>query len=397
VGLALRHLLDPDLLVWGVPHERHRRLRERSPVALQRLPDGGEYWAVLGHPEVVAVSTDPATFSAEASGMLLDDLRLLPTLLNLDPPHHGEVRRPLLAHFAPRAAAALEPTMRAIVRDSFERAQALGECDFIEDLARPLTLQVICRMLRIPAGDHERLGRAADAMAAADDPDLGGESPGRVRDEGALELGGYGYELGRSLTSAGGDDLVSLLMRSTIGGRPIDLATFSGLFVQILIGGNETSRSLLAGGFLALQQQPDIKAELAAHPSLLPVAIEEMLRWVSPVHYFRRTAMRDVVLGDTPLREGDRVVMLYNAANRDPRVFDAPDTFDIHRRPNPQLAFGFGEHFCVGARIARLQARVFFETLLERFVDIELAGPVERVRSNQLNSIKRMPVRLKPR
>lgn len=122
-----------------------------------------------------------------------------------------------------------------------------------------------------------------------------------------------------------------------------------------------------------------------------------MLRWVSPVHYFRRTAMRDVVLGGTPLCEGDRVVMLYNAANRDPRVFDAPDTFDIHRRPNPQLAFGFGEHFCVGARIARLQARVFFETLLERFADIELAGPVERVRSNQLNSIKRMPVRLKPR
>lgn len=391
------HLLDPDLLVWGVPHERHRALREASPVSRQRLPDGGEYWAVLGHPEVVAVSTDSSTYSAEVSGMLLDDLRLLPTLLNLDPPHHGEVRRPLLGHFAPRAAAALEPTMRAIVHRSFDRAQAMGECDFIEDLARPLTLQVICRMLGIPAGDRERLGRAGDAMAAADDPDLGGDSPGRVRDEGALELGGYGFQLGQSLASAGGDDLVSLLMRSTIGGEPIDLATFSGLFVQILIGGNETTRSLLAGGFLALQQHPERKAELAADPSGIPDAIEEMLRWVAPVHYFRRTATRDAMLGDAQIREGDRVVMLYSAANRDPRVFDAPETFDTRRRPNPQLAFGFGEHFCVGARIARMEARVFFETLLERFADIELAGPVERVRSNQLNSIKRMPVRLKPR
>jgi cytochrome P450 len=391
------HLLDPDLLVWGVPHERHRRLREFSPVSLQHLPDGGEYWAVLGHPEVALVSTDSATFSAEKSGMLLDDLRLLPTLLSLDPPHHGEVRRPLLAHFAARAAAALEPTMRAIVRRCFDRARAMGECDFIEDLARPLTLQVICRMLRIPAADRERLGRAADAMAAADDPELAGDAPNRVRDEGALELGGYGYALGQSLASAGGDDLVALLLRSTIGGAPIDLATFSGLFVQILIGGNETTRSLLAGGLLALQQHPDLKAELAADPSLIPDAVEEMLRWVTPVHYFRRTALRDVVLGGTQLREGDRVVMLYSAANRDPRVFDAPETFDVHRRPNPQLAFGFGEHFCVGARIARMEARVFFETLLERFADIELAGPVERVRSNQLNSIKRMPVRLKPR
>jgi cytochrome P450 len=286
--------------------------------------------------------------------------------------------------------------MRATVRDSLDRALSLGSCDLIEDLARPLTLEVICEMLRIPGPDRKRLGRAADAMAAADDPDLGGDSPSCVRDEGALELGGYGYALGQSLAGEGGDDLLALLMCSTIGGEPVDLATFSGLFVQILIGGNETTRSLLAGGTLALLQHPDQRAELAADPSGIPTAIEEMLRWVSPVHYFRRTAMRDSILAGTQLRVGDRVVMLYGAANRDPRVFDHPEEFDIRRRPNPQLAFGFGEHFCVGARIARMEARVFFEELLTRTANIELTGPVERVRSNQLNSIKRMPVRLTP-
>jgi cholest-4-en-3-one 26-monooxygenase len=391
------HLLDPDLLCRGVPHDLYDRLRAADPVCWQALPDGGGYWALLTHADVVRVSSEPTLFSAERKGMMLEDLTLLPTLLNLDPPAHAEVRRPLVPLFAPQAAATLEPRMRALLRDLFAGAAARGGCDFATDLAAPLPLAIICDMLGVPEEDRARLGHWGDVMAAADDPELGRELQGRAQNEAAMELGMYGYRLGETRRADAGDDLVARLMRATIGGRAVDLATFSGLFVQILIGGNETTRSLLCGGFLALVERPDAYAALAADPALIPGTVEEMLRWVSPVHYFRRTATRDTELGGHAIRAGDRVVMLYAAANRDPAAFDAPERFDVRRAPNPHVAFGFGEHFCLGARIARLETRVFLEEFLRRFAGLELDGPVERVRSNQLNSVKRMPVRLRPR
>jgi cytochrome P450 len=354
------------------------------------------------HEDVLRVSTDTVSFSAARRGMLVEHLEgLLPTLLNIDPPEHTEVRRPLTDHFSPGAARALEPWMREVVRRALDRAREMGECDFASDLAAPLPLHVICRLLGIPEADQARLAAAADAMAAADDPELAPELQGRARDEAALELGRYGFELGEQLESqAGGGaagDLVALIKRSTFRGVTVDVPTFSGLFVQILIGGNETTRSLLCGGMNALLEHPESYAALEADPSGIPTAVEEMLRWVSPVHYFRRTPVREVELGGRKLSAGDSVVMLYAAANRDPEVFVDPDRFDIRRRPNPHVAFGFGEHFCLGARIARMEARVFFEEFFRRFAGIEPTGPIERVRSSQLNSVKRMPVRLSPR
>ena len=395
------HPLDPDLLVEGVPHDLYRRLRETEPISLQHLPDGQPYWAVTRHEDVLRVSTDTEAFSAASRGMMVENVDgLLPTLLNIDPPQHTEVRRPLTDHFSPRAARALEPWMREVAGRVFDRAAEMGECDFATDLAAPLPLQVICRLLGIPAEDQARLGAAADKMAAADDPEVAPDLQGQERNQAALELGVYGFELGAKLeASAEGaaTDLIALIKRSTIDGKTVDAATFSGLFVQVLIGGNETTRSLLCGGTQALLERPESYAALESDPSLLPNAIEEMLRWVAPVHYFRRTPTRDVELGGARMKEGDSVAMLYAAANRDPEVFAEPDVFDIRRRPNPHVAFGFGEHFCLGARIARMESRVFFEEFFRRFAKIELTGPVERVRSNQLNSTKRMPVRLVPR
>jgi cytochrome P450 len=392
------HPLDPDLLAEGVPHERYRQMRETEPVSLQHLPDGQPYWAVTRHEDVLRVSTDTEAFSAASRGMMVENIdSLLPTLLNIDPPEHTEVRRPLTDHFSPRAARALEPWMRGVIGEAFDRAAEMGECDFATDLAAPLPLQVSCRLLGIPEADQARLGAAADKMAAADDPDVAPELQGQERNQAALELGVYGFELGAKLEAAAeGDatDLIALIKRSTIDGATVDTATFSGLFVQVLIGGNETTRSLLCGGMNALLERPESYAALEADPSLIPSAVEEMLRWVAPVHYFRRTPTRDVELGGAQLRAGDSVAMLYAAANRDPDVFAEPDVFDIRRKPNPHVAFGFGEHFCLGARIARMESRVFFEEFFRRFSKIEPTGPVQRVRSNQLNSTKRMPVRL---
>ena len=388
------HLLDPDLLLAGVPHERYHAIRAHDPVSWQELPDGTGYWALLRHADVVRVSSEPTLFSAERKGMMLEDLELLPTLLNLDPPQHAEVRRPLVRHFSPAATRALEARMRSVIAALLDRAAARGMCDFAADLAAPLPLAIISDMLGIPADDRERLGRAGDAMAGADDPELAADLRGKAQNEAALELGMYAYQLGERRRREGGDDLVASLMGATLGGAPVDLATFSGLFVQILIGGNETTRSLLCGGFQALAERPESWAALAADPGLAASAVEEMLRWVSPVHYFRRTATAETSLGGHTIRAGDRVVLLYGAANRDPEVFPAPDRFDVRRAPTPHVAFGFGEHFCLGARIARLEARIFIEEVVRRFSGLELAGPVERVRSNQLNSAKRMPVRL---
>ncbi len=397
-GSSTPHPLDPDLLAEGVPHELYRRLRETEPISLQHLPDGQPYWAVTRHEDVLRVSTDNEAFSAASRGMMVENIdSLLPTLLNIDPPQHTEVRRPLTDHFSPRAARALEPWMREVVGRAFDRAAEMGECDFATDLAAPLPLRVICRLLGIPDADQARLGAAADKMAAADDPEVAPELQGQERNQAALELGVYGFELGAKLeASAEGDptDLIALIKRSTIDGKTVDAATFSGLFVQVLIGGNETTRSLLCGGMNALIERPESYAALEGDPGLIPNAIEEMLRWVSPVHYFRRTPTREVELGGARLREGDSVAMLYAAANRDPAVFADPDLFDIRRKPNPHVAFGFGEHFCLGARIARMESRIFFEEFFRRFESIESTGPVERVRSNQLNSTRRMPVRL---
>jgi cytochrome P450 len=188
-----------------------------------------------------------------------------------------------------------------------------------------------------------------------------------------------------------------VLRNAELDGEQVDQQTFAGLFVQIAIAGNETTRSTLAGGMLELMQRPAEYARLDADRSLIPSAVEEFLRWLTPVHYFRRTATRDTVLGGASIRAGDRVVMMYASANRDEDVFAEPEAFDIGRNPNPHLAFGFGEHFCLGAALGRLEARVFLEAFFERFAGIELTGEPARMRSNELNAWKKIPVRLVPR
>ncbi len=396
----MRHLLDVDGLLAGVPHERFAALRRSDPVCRQES-EHGPYWAVLRHADVLAVSKDPALFSAERKGMLLADFTdELPTLLSLDPPRHTEMRRAVLGAFAPRVVRALEPRMRAIVRDTFDHFAGAGECDFVQDLVRPLPLQVVCDLLGVPDADRDRVGDWADLLASAADPEIAPDGA-ETGTRGAIEFGTYAFQLGQEAQkrsdAPAGDDLLAVLRSARLGGEPLDLPTFCGLFVQIAIAGNETSRSTIAGGVLELLRRPDDWRALAGDPSLVPDAVEEMLRWISAVIYFRRTATRDTRLAEAEIAEGDRVVMIYPSANRDEAVFPEPQRFDIRRRPNPHLAFGFGEHFCLGAALGRLEARVFLEELFARFAAVEPAGEPVRLRSGELNALKRMPVRLVPR
>jgi cytochrome P450 len=398
----LNHLLDIDVLSSsGPPHELYAEVRRREPVSWQKMPGVGGYWAVMKHADVLAVSRQPELFSAQAKGMQLADFTdQLPTLLSLDPPRHTEIRKRVLYSFAPRVVRGLEERMRAVVRATLDRAAESRECDFVMDVARPLPLAIVCDLLGIPERDRERVGEWADLLAGAADPELV-----RGRDTGtqsAFAFGAYAFRLASEGGAATGgveqpDSLLRVLQNARLDGEQVDLPTFAGLFVQIAIAGNETTRSTLAGGMLELLQRPAEYARLEADRSAIESAVEEFLRWLTPVHYFRRTATRDTELGGARIRAGDRVVMMYASANRDEAVFRDPQRFDIARDPNPHVSFGFGEHFCLGASLGRLEARVFLEEFFTRFAKAELTGEPARMRSNELNAWKRIPVRLTPR
>jgi cytochrome P450 len=398
----LNHLLDIDVLSSsGPPHELYAEVRRREPVSWQEMPGVGGYWAVMKHADVLAVSRQPELFSAQAKGMQLADFTdQLPTLLSLDPPRHTEIRKRVLYSFAPRVVRGLEERMRAVVRATLDRAAESRECDFVMDVARPLPLAIVCDLLGIPERDRERVGEWADLLAGAADPELV-----RGRDTGtqsAFAFGAYAFRLASEGGAATGgveqpDSLLRVLQNARLDGEQVDLPTFAGLFVQIAIAGNETTRSTLAGGMLELLQRPGEYARLEADRSAIESAVEEFLRWLTPVHYFRRTATRDTELGGARIRAGDRVVMMYASANRDEAVFRDPQRFDIARDPNPHVSFGFGEHFCLGASLGRLEARVFLEEFFTRFAKAELTGEPARMRSNELNAWKRIPVRLTPR
>ena len=395
MDLTTVDIYEPTQYAAGVPHEALALLRRESPVHWHDLPDGGGVWYLLRHADVAAASRDPGTFSAARGGIVIENqtpeqMAVNRTqLLSMDPPEHTEMRQLVFNAFTPRTVDGMASWLRERSRQIMDRAADLGECDFVMEVAGELPLQLINQMMGVPEQDRRFIAELADAIIAGG----GGRDRGGVDDPGKV-LGAYGYKLASDRIGKGGDDLITLMTEATYQGQPLDATGFAGLFVQIAVAGNETTRSLMAGGMLALIERPDDYAALAADPSLLPAAVEEMFRWVTPVHYFRRTATRDVEVRGVTIREGDRVALHYTSANHDEDVFADPFRFDIRRDPNPQLAFGWGEHFCLGARLARLEVRIFFEELLARFERVELVGEVERLASNLTNTTLRIPVRL---
>ncbi len=394
-------LASPDTFVASVPHAELAAMRSAQPVVWQEMLGEPGFWAVLSHAEVVRVATHPTLFSASHGGVVMEDLApdqlamMRNMLLAMDPPRHFEHRRPLVQSFKPRAIAAMEGSIRTICRTIMDRAAAVGEVEFVQDVTAHLPSQVIGELMGLPRDDWPYIHHLAEMNTSGQDPDFASGPDAPEPGAASRDMAMYAIRFAMDRRAAEPrDDLTSLILQSDFGGSPMSEIEFGSFFVQLVTAGNDTTKTMLAAGLLTLLRHPDQLSRLRADPSLAASAVEEILRFDNPLHYFRRTATEDTELGGVSIAAGDKVVMYYTAANRDPAVFADPDRFDITRDPNPHLSFGFGEHHCLGIHLARLEGRVFFEELLAAFPTIELAGEPVRVRSNLNNALKHLPVRV---
>jgi cytochrome P450 len=396
---ALR-LADPNTFAGGVPHDALTELRRTTPVAWQTMKDEPGFWAVLRHADVVTVARDPDTFSAERGGVVLEDLppesleMMRGMLLAMDPPRHTTYRKPLADTFKAKVIADMEPQIRAICRELMAEAAAAGpEVEFVHEVTAGLPTRVMGRLMGLPVEDWELLHTLSERQTAGQDPDI--NPPGEADFSASIDMAMYAIEFaGKRRLEEPREDLTTLILDGDFGGQQMSDIDFGSFFVQLVTAGNDTTKTMLSSGLLALLQHPDQLAALRADPTLVTSAVEEILRWANPLHYFRRTASRDTELGGVEIAAGDKVAMYYTSANRDEAVFDDAQRFDIRREHNPHLSFGIAEHFCLGVHLARLEGRVFFQELLAAFDDLELAGEPVRLRSNLNNSFKRLPVRL---
>jgi cholest-4-en-3-one 26-monooxygenase len=397
MSLSDSDLSDPDTFVTDIPHAAFKRLRAEAPVHWQSEKVGKGFWAVTRYADLLAVSKDPLTFSSALGGTNLFELneeelstiRIL--MLNMDPPRHNKFRRLVSQGFTPRLVTQLEPHIREICVELVDKVVTRDAFDFVTEVAAELPLLVIAEMLGVPAGDRHKVFDWSNRLIGFDDPEYQTSmSDGKIA---AAEMWAYANQLANERKQHPLGDLVSVLLEAEVDGDRLTEMEFDSFFLLLAVAGNETTRNLISGGMRALLEHPEERDRLLADPSLLPTAIEEMLRWVSPLIHFRRTATREVEMHGQRIRAGDKVVIFYPSANRDEATFRSPERFDIGRTPNEHVAFGIGEHFCLGANLARLEIRLIFEELLRRLPDLALDGPVRRLRSNFINGIKAMPVR----
>ncbi|HXY42934.1 MAG TPA: cytochrome P450 [Acidimicrobiales bacterium] len=390
-------LCDPELFVPSVPHELFAELRRTHPVFWHEEPDGVGFWSVMRYRDLVSVNRDSATFSSYRGGSLmmnwdeevLAQQRLM--MLNMDPPVHTRYRRLVNKGFTPRMVHALEGRIVERARQLVADARERGEFDFVTDVAAELPLQVIAELMGVPQEDRHKVFDWSNRMVGSNDPEYQ-EAP-ELAQEAAMELFAYADALTAERKASPHEDLLSILAHAEIDGDRLDQLEIDLFFMLLAVAGNETTRNLLAHGTLALIEHPDERRKLIERPELLESAIEEMLRYASPVMHFRRTATKDTEIGGQKVAEGDKVVFWHISANRDEDVFVDPDRFDIARSPNEHVAFGGGgSHFCLGANLARLEIRVMFTEILATLPGLELAGGVQRLRSNFINGIKHLPV-----
>ncbi|OAN35463.1 cytochrome [Mycolicibacterium iranicum] len=389
-------LTDPDTYLAGMPYDAFRELRYRAPVAWHPCADSPGFWALTRHDDIYDVSRDSETWSSQTTGVFIDvpapdeAYQLALMMLTMDPPRHTALRALVSRGFTPRHVARLSERTADMARDIVDTAMERGECEFVGDVAGALPSYVIAELLGIPLDDGRALYALTEIMntRALGDPEL---------IHAQLQLFEYATTLAAGKRANPGDDIATALLHAEVDGKRLTELEFNLFFMLLLNAGGDTTRNLVAAGTLALIEHPDQWARLAADPSLMPTAIEEMLRWTSPVTVFTRTATRDTRLRGIAIREGERVAMFYPSANRDEDHFTEPDRFDVGRTPNQHLAFGGGgAHFCLGASLARVEAAAIFREMLGRTQEIELAGPVERVRSVLMNGIHSMPVRFTP-
>ncbi len=392
-------LASPDAFVDGPPHEALAELRRTDPVHWQPMEGEPGFWAVLRHADVAHVARHTDIFSASEGGITIEDrspellAMMRNMLLAMDPPVHTKHRAPLSLHFRARVIGAIEDRVREICRSIMVEANERRDVEFVHEVASRLPTRVIGELFGLPQQDWDHIHELAELNTSYQDPDIADAVGGP--EAATMEMAMYAIGLAANRRGSDQtDDLTSAILNADFGGEPMSDIEFGSFFVQLVTAGNDTTKGMLGCGLLTLLRHPDQLAELRADASLIPGAVEEIIRYANPLHYFRRTALADVELSGTHIAAGDKVAMYYTSANRDDEVFRDPQAFDIHRHPNPHLSFGIGSHFCLGVHLARLEGKVFFEELLDSFATIELIGEPVRIRSNLNNTLKRLPVRL---
>jgi cytochrome P450 len=395
-------LIDPERYARrGYPHDVWTRLRAEAPVTYF-APDGMEpFWAITKHADVLEISKQPTVFSSEQGITLRPAGVVFPPsemVVMLDPPRHGPVRRVANKRFTPRAVREQRDDIERIaveVLGDAAPAGASGEFDFVDRIAAPFPLAVIAWVLGVPSDDWPLMFRWTNEVIGKDDPEYRrpGESPGQTSKRARGELHAYFRCLIDERRADPRDDLVSEMLRGEIDGAPLtgeQLVSYCELLVE---AGNETTRNAISGGLLAFGEHREQWEALRDDPARLPDAVEEILRWSSPISHFTRTATQDYALRGSTIRSGEQVALYFASANRDEEVFDDPFEFRIDRSPNPHLAFGFGEHFCMGAHVARVELETIFRHLLSRLDSFEVSGTVERLTSIVNGSVKHLPLR----
>lgn len=396
----------------GAPWEAFAALRRDEPLFWNDETGGNQgFWSLTRHEDVVAVNRDDIRFSSEVGQVTLEeiseeDMLVRKSMIDTDGARHWALRKLLQREFSPRALALYEDFLRNLTRTTLDRALEQEEFDFVKEISADIPIRVLARMLDVPTDDTKKLIDWGNQMIANSDPDYtdvlaGSEESEKYRNlpfrsPAALEAFEYGFKLAAQRKGGDGTDLISKLVnQEPADGIPLSDLDYQNYFTLLIIAGNETTRHTISHSLLALIEHPDQLKWLQENPDRMQNAVEEFLRWASPLYHFRRTATEDVEMHGKTIKKGDKVVMWFASANRDESIFPDPEKFDVTRDRVDHLSFGKGgPHFCLGNGLARLEIKIVFEELLKRIESAELTGPVKMVRSNLVHGMKEMPVRM---
>jgi len=382
----------------GYPHPEWTWLRNHDPVHWYESEFCDPFWAVTKHADIVAIGKNPRDWIIEPRlAVFTREVPPEPTsrhLLTMDPPDHGRYRNLTSKWFTPRTVKVWEPKVVKVTRDVLDAAGAKGDIDFVADVSAPITIAVIALMLGVPEEDWHLLFRWTNEIIAPEDPEFQrGRTTQETADSARIELFTYFKALAEKRRANPTDDILSVVVQGKIDGQPLDDFELLSYYFLLVVAGNETTRNAMTGGIQCFIDNPGEWQKLAADPAVVETAIEETVRWVTPVIQFTRTATRDMELRGRRIREGESVCLFYASGNRDEEIFDEPFRFKADRNPNDHIGFGRGEHVCLGAHLARLEIRTMYQQLRERLVSIERTGSPVRARSSFVGGVKRAAIR----
>ena len=429
--MSLSHidLTNPDNFMDGTPHKWLSEIRNEDPVHWHEGSSGAAFWCVTKWADLRHVSRNPGLFSSQRMGTNMPNPKMeemmreraaqggmggmsgpmaemakkaqaaepgdgvggFPIMLMMDPPRHVVFRRLVQRSFTPRLVAELEPHIRDLAKTIVDGVIEKGDCEFVTEVASDLPLQVICEMMGVPEEDRQEIFDLSNLMIGFDDPELG-ESEGQ-RAMASMGMFGKAMKVAELYRDNPQENLTSHLLHREVDGEKLSEIEYSAFFLLLCVAGNETTRTVTSNGMRLLIENPDQLQRVVDDPSLIPSAVEEILRFEPAVHHFRRTATEDTEIRGRKIKENDPILIWYPAANRDEEVFEDPDRFDVGRNPNEHLSFGIGEHFCLGANLARLELNAIFDEIIPRLRNPELVEPPRRLRSNFINGVKEMRVR----